>query len=283
VLVDPNDALAEHMRRMLLRFAKQVESEPTAAKVAGIVYPTEFPEDLSVIALYRSLLTQLGLRVLVGSPYNLTAGEGGKVHLLGEPIDLLVRHYKTDWWSERSTAFLDDEVATPEPLAKQLELLIAAVDRRLLAIVNPLGSVLPQNKRMMAFFWERIHLFRDEDQKTIRELVPVTMRLESAHPAMIKVQKDDWVLKSDYGAEGDEVVVGRYVTEAEWQQSLKLARPGRFIVQRYFAAEESPEGSIDNYGVFVVAGEAAGIYLRSQRGPTDTGALSVPVLVQTEG
>jgi glutathionylspermidine synthase len=279
-LLDPNDALADHMRRMLLRFFARVETRDS--KVAGIVYPTEFPEDLAVIALYRTWLEALGFRVVVGSPYNLGGSEGGKVQLLGEPIDLLVRHYKTDWWSERSTAFLDDEVATAEPLAKQLELLIAAVDSGLLAVVNPLGSVLAQNKRMMAFFWERIHLFGTADQQTIRELVPLTMRLESAHPAMIKVQKDDWVLKSDYGAEGDEVVVGKYVTEAVWQASLKLARPGRFIVQRYFSALASAEGHINNYGVFVVGGEAAGIYLRSQPGPTDAGALSVPVLLRAE-
>ena len=49
-------------------------------------------------------------------------------------------------------------------------------------------------------------------------------------------------------------------------------------MQRYFRAKEDASGSAVNYGVFVVAGEAAGLYARVQAGATDDRALSAPVL-----
>jgi hypothetical protein len=107
----------------------------------------------------------------------------------------------------------------------------------------------------------------------------VTRRLEAIHVEQLLAQKDEWVLKSDYGAEGDEVVIGKLVTAEVWKDSLAHARPGRWIVQRWFRAKEGPRGEIVNYGVFVLGGEAAGLYARVQVGATDDRALSAAVLV----
>jgi hypothetical protein len=92
-------------------------------------------------------------------------------------------------------------------------------------------------------------------------------------------EREAWVLKSDYGAEGDEVLVGRFTPREEWNAALVHAVPGRWVAQRYFAAEETAGGETINHGVYVIAGEAAGLYTRVQQGATDTRALSTPVLV----
>jgi hypothetical protein len=64
-----------------------------------------------------------------------------------------------------------------------------------------------------------------------------------------------------------------------WKESLAHARRGRGIVPRWFHAKEGAGGETVNYGVFLLAGEAAGIYARVQVGATDDRALSAPVLV----
>ena len=60
--------------------------------------------------------------------------------------------------------------------------------------------------------------------------------------------------------------------------------PARWVAQRWFEAlpETRPggEGQPLNYGVFLVAGEACGLYVRRQAGATDDHAVSVPVLVR---
>ena len=69
-----------------------------------------------------------------------------------------------------------------------------------------------------------------------------------------------------------------------WAASLRPARPGRWVAQRYFEAlpENRPGGAGQplNYGVFLVGGEACGVYVRRQAGVTDDHAVSVPVLVR---
>jgi hypothetical protein len=49
--------------------------------------------------------------------------------------------------------------------------------------------------------------------------------------------------------------------------------------EQYFAAEVDATGANVNYGVFLVAGQASGLYARVQVGATDARAKSAPALV----
>jgi hypothetical protein len=170
--------------------------------------------------------------------------------------------------------------ADAAPLAGPLHATLSAQAEARTAIVNPFGAVVPQNKRTMAFMWEHIHRFSVRAQDVIRELSPLTMRLEALHPEMLlRPRREDWVLKSDYGAEGDEVVIGRARDEATWNESLAHARRGRWVAQRFFEAEKDERGRTTNFGVFVIAGEPAGLYARRRRAGYGRAALSVPVLL----
>lgn len=274
---DPNRHLATRFAEVAELYASAV-SRSDGPRRAGIVYPTEIPEDLSLVRLYKKTFEERGWEVVLGSPFNLVHDERGLV-LFDDPISLVLRHYKTDWWGERQSAWDDEEILDPQPLEEPLEAVLAAMLDGSCAVVNPFGSVVPQNKRAMAFMWEQIHRFSRRSQETIRAHVPVTRRLEAFHVEQLAAQKDDWVLKSDYGAEGDEVVIGRLVTAEEWTASLAHARRGRWIAQRYFHAKEDTTGQAINHGVFLLAGEAAGLYARVQAGATDDRALSAPVLI----
>jgi glutathionylspermidine synthase len=278
-LVDPNGELEARFVAMVDAVAAR-ELEPGAPTAVGLVYPTEFTEDLSLVRLYKRWFEARGREIVLGSPYNL-ASEGERTLLFDTPVGVILRHYKTDWWGERQSVWDDDAVPDPEPLGRELEAIVRGMAAGNTTVVNPLGAVVPQNKRAMAFFWEQIHRFSPRAQEIIQRHIPVTARLETMHEEQLAVQREDWVLKSDYGAEGDEVIVGRHVTDEIWKASLAHARPGRWIAQRYFRARPIDEaGSIVNHGVFLVAGEAAGLYARVQVGPTDDRALSAPVLVE---
>lgn len=278
--IDPNAHLED-------AFVAMVESMmatligPSAAKTIGIVYPTEFTEDLGVIRLYKRWFEKRGYSIALGSPYNLVATEDDPtVRVFEQPVSMLFRHYKTDWWSDRASAWTDEDIADSAPLAEPLAVVLRAQAASKTVVVNPFGAVLAQNKRMMAFLWEHIHRFGSAAQDVIQSLVPYTSRLEALHPEQLRVERKDWVLKSDYGAEGEEVVIGRLVTNEEWDASLQLARKGRWIAQRYFEAVVDEAGRSTNWGVFLVGGEPAGLYARVQAGLTDANALSVPVLIQ---
>lgn len=282
-LLDPNEKLGAAFVRMVTTMKDSFVGRD-APKTAGLIYPTEFTEDLSLVRLYKRWLEGAGYEVALGSPYNLRSGgeDDSTVRVFDDPVSVLFRHYKTDWWSERASAWDDEELADTAPLHRPLLVALEAQSAKKTVTINPFASVLAQNKRMMAFLWEHIHRFSVASQDTIRELVPVSSRLESLHPELLRTRREDWVLKSDYGAEGDEVVVGKLVSSTEWEASLSHARKGRWIAQRYFDAVLDDKRRTTNLGVFLVAGAPAGIYARAQEGATDTGAVSVPVLLRLD-
>lgn len=283
-LVDPNADLERRFGAMVSILVERLV-DGAAPRTIGIVYPTEFTEDLSVIRLYRRWLEAIGFEVVLGSPYNLGIDEAAeRATLFGRPVAAIFRHYKTDGWGERASVWDDETLADALPLAAPLAAALRASAFRKTAVINPFGSVVPQNKRTMAFMWEHIHRFSTRAKGLIERHVPYTSRLETQHVERLRADREGWVLKSDYGAEGDEVVIGRETDEETWNAALAHARPGRWVAQRWFEAlpEKRPGGAGQplNYGVFVIAGEACGLYVRRSAGATDDRAVSVPVLVK---
>jgi hypothetical protein len=242
---DPNCRLADRV------FALLEDAAPRSGPLTvGIVYPTELTDDLSVIELYARWFEARGARVILGSPFNLHADGQGGVAMFGIPCSVIWRHYKTDWWGERRTVWRsEDGYADDAPLVRPLALLAGGIARGRCAVVNPFGAVLTQNKRTMALLWEEIDRFAPWARAAIRRYLPFTTRLEALPVARLRREKEAWVLKSDYGCEGEEVVMGAETSDAEWARVLDDAIPTRWIAQRRFVPRADAAGRIANYGV----------------------------------
>jgi hypothetical protein len=278
---DPNAGLEARFAALLAHFLGAVDRpDPDAPPAVGIVYPTEIAGDFGLVRLYQRWCQARGMRVVLGSPYNLRPAPGGGVAMFGTRCDLVLRHYKTDWWSERLPIWADeDPYPDAEPLTAPLALLLDACARGCAAVVNPFGAVLAQNKRMMAFLWERRALLSPAGRAAVEAHLPETVRLEAADHRRLAAEQADWVLKSDYGCEGEEVILGAAVPPDEWRACLQLALPRRFVVQRHFRARRDATGAACNHGVYLVGGRRAGLYARLSTGATDAGALSAAVEV----
>lgn len=269
-LIDPNADFERAFCDAVWRCYRKSVRDPKPAPTIGMVYPTDLPEDLSMIELYRRWFEKRGAKVVLGAPQNLSRRPKGNVALFEREIDLVIRHYKTDWWGERESPWRDGEpFPDPDPLATELLWLIEAERAGKIAIVNPFGAVLTQNKLSLAFLWAHLNKFSPENQAAIRAYIPQSLRLCDVSDARA-LRKDEWVLKSDYGCEGDEVIVGKNVSEQVWIEALEKAKPTRWILQRYFEAET--DGTIANFGIYLVAGRAAGVFTRVSKAATDYAA-----------
>jgi len=281
-LQDPNCRLGDRV------FALLRAAAPAAQPLTvGIVYPTELTDDLSLIELYTRWFEARGARVLTGSPYNLASDGRGGVALFGVPCSVIWRHYKTDWWGERRPIWRsEDTYADAEPLYQPLCLLAGAIARGRCAVMNPFGSVLTQNKRMMALFHEEMARLTPRTRALVRRYIPYSARLETLPRRQLVQQQALWVLKSDYGCEGEEVVIGAEVSAAEWRRALDDALPGRWIAQRRFVPlggqHGEADGEVANYGVYLVGGRAAGLFTRLQAGCTDRAAVCAPTVVRLQ-
>jgi glutathionylspermidine synthase len=246
----------------------------------GILYPTEFTEDLGLVLLYERWLVARGAHVVLGSPFNLRPSPSGRVALLGQPCDVFIRHYKTDWWAERAPVWLcEAPFPDAEPLTQALAMLLSAETEGKIAVLNPFGAIVAQNKRSLALMWEEQPRFSAEGQAAIARYLPPSFRLETQSLPSLRQEREAWVLKSDYGCEGEETIVGRATTQAIWEESLAQAVPGRWIVQRCFEPVRDWSGQECNLGVYLIAGAACGLYARRSVGPTDVGALSSAVRI----
>jgi hypothetical protein len=250
----------------------------------GIVYPTEMTDDLSVISLYARWFEARGARVVLGSPFNLRPDGRGGVAMFGVSCSVIWRHYKTDWWGERRPIWRSEPpYADAAPLTGPLELLAGAIARGRCSVVNPFGAVLTQNKRMMALCWEELDRFSEASRRIIRRAVPFSARLETLSVRQLWNERARWVLKSDYGCEGEEVVIGAETTPAAWADALADALPSRWIAQRRFEPLRDRRGRSVNYGVYLVGGRAAGLFTRLQARGTDRTATCAPTMVRAPG
>lgn len=88
--IDPNRDLATRFAEIAEVLAAATVSKG-APKRAGIVYPTELPEDLSLVRLYKKTFEARGWSIVLGSPYNLTHDAARGLSLFDEPISLVLR------------------------------------------------------------------------------------------------------------------------------------------------------------------------------------------------
>lgn len=273
---DPNCRLGDRVFAMVRALL------PAGAPLTvGIVYPTEMTDDLSVISLYARWFESRGARVILGSPFNVRPDGRGGVALFGVSCSVIWRHYKTDWWGERRTIWRSESPYTDAaPLSGPLDLLAGAIARGRCVVVNPFGAVLTQNKRMMALLWEEIDRFSEPARQIVRRYLPYTARLEALTALRLRAEQTLWVLKSDYGCEGEEVVIGVETTPAAWADALADALPTRWIAQRRFQPFRDRAGQSINYGVYLVGGRAAGLFTRLQSGGTDRRATCAPTIVR---
>lgn len=280
-LLNPNAQFEEHFIRMIAACHASLNSVAASLQpTIGILYPTDLPEDLSMIALYQQWFQKRGYRVVLGSPYNLRRLANGSITLFDIPIQVMIRHYKTDWWGERLPIWLDEApFSDPDPLTTQLLPLLEADAEGYVAVINPFGSVLTQNKLTMAFLWDQIERFTEATQYAIRTYLPETRRLDDMPLGM--PQRDHWVLKSDYGCEGDEVIIGPQVNEHVWKESLRESVPERWIAQRYFQPQLIDQ-TVQNFGVYLIAGQPAGIFTRLSKQATDYSAVVAPTFVNPQ-
>ena len=129
-------------------------------------------EDLSMIAVYREWLEARGCRVVLGSPFNLHDCAHGRRHVRRAAVDLLIRHYKTDWWGRAAGGVVGCRTV-PRRRAVERPAAIACWRRNTagrVSVVNPFGTVVSQNKLSMAFMWEERRRFSAAAQRWNRAL-----------------------------------------------------------------------------------------------------------------
>jgi len=191
--------------------------------------------------------------------------ENGRAVAYGRPVDIVLRHYPTEYLHElpAAGALLESGVRW----------------------LNDPRAIVAQAKSCFAALWTLLHrgdwLTRAEAE-LVERIVPPTGLASEGWLERARARPEDWVLKPVLGRYSERVVLGALASAEAWQGALDTATaaPDDWIVQAFIPPRRrwlpSPFGGRPgyvNWGVYLAGGEPAGICPRFQPTPlTDEGA-----------
>lgn len=234
----------------------------------ALLHAPGYLEDVQVVlALARELGSQGFHTHILQSPESLRWA-GGRARLAHDRnVDLaaVIRFYQAEWLAElpRSTGWR--------------ELFRGGGATR---VLNPARAVISESKRL-PLSWP----YLQSDTAAWRRLLPACLDPRELGEAM----RQDWVLKAAYANTGDRVHLGSELSQASWNQLLRVARkgPGGWVAQRRFETIAFPSrlGMLRPcVGIYVMAGQVTGAYVRFSRTQvTDAHALEAPLLLVPQG
>src|SRR5882724_7024749 len=251
------------LARAWARHVGGVESGSSAARprrrLAVLVDPAH-REEFRLAYLFGRMAGALGWEWEVVGPSNL-AVEGGRAVAYGEPVDIILRQYPTEFLHELPAAG---------------SLWNASLEGRLLWLNDP-RAVLTQAKSLFAYLWELVHqrrLLTRGEVAAVKRYIPATGL--AASPGWLDraaARPEDWVIKPVLGRYSEHVVLGALAASDEWQQALAIAaaRPDDYIIQAYLpprrpwlpSARAGRAGHV-NWGVYLAGGRFAGLCPRLQ-------------------
>jgi glutathionylspermidine synthase len=239
--------------------------EPFLRELAGLPRPLRLGfltdsyhlEDMAQMIfterLVREHLADEGVHTVIGDIKNLDFSRGHPT-LIGRRIDALYRYYP-----------FEALLARP-----QFVVIVEAVARGRLRLLNGPRGLLLQNKGLMAWIWaHRVDpIFTPAEQAAIRDHLPATWWVRELPP---DIDRPSLVIKQVFGREGEEVYLGDRMADEDW---ARVREWGTFVAQRRvathpvaavswdwkgepFAAERWP-----SVGSFAAFDEFAGVYTR---------------------
>jgi hypothetical protein len=235
---------------------------------AGLVYATGYAEDLQHMLIMGELLQKRGIKTVLASPEHLTCGRFGRPHLLGQPVDWILRFFPGEWYG-----YLGNIRDWRRAVSK-------------IPVINPLSRLLRQSKALYAL-WREEPLLDAADTALLNQYTPHTEFFQKDKTPVYLAERETWVLKKVFGRMGDAVVIGRTCPPPIWEKAVAEAAktPDAYIAQHAFIPLPVPNGTQSLFpalGVYLIDGAFAGYYSRADEvGFTTNEAYYVVTAVET--
>jgi glutathionylspermidine synthase len=221
-------------------------------------------EEFRLAYLFGGEARALGWEWDVVDPHTLMV-ENGVAVAYGRPVDIVLRHYPTEFLHELPAAS-------------------ALLESSVLWLNDP-RAIVAQAKSGFAALWTLLRdgrwLTRAEAALVDRFVPPTGLASQIGWLDRARARPEDWVLKPVLGRYSERVVLGALAASEEWQAALDTAEaaPGDWIVQafvpprrRWLPSAEGGRPGYVNWGVYLAAGRPAGLCPRFQPTPlTDDG------------
>jgi len=248
------DAAVQYARAVALILGK-------GSRIA-LVHATAYTDDRQVMLFLAERFAAEGLEPVLAGPTDLLWTKGNALLAGGGALDGIVRFFPAEWLPNTPRKHTWERYfhggATPQS--------------------NPGYSLIVQSKRF-PLVWDRLAM----NLPTWRSLLPQTR-----DPREVPWRdSEEWVLKPALGRVGEWIGIRGVTAEKEWRRIARnVARsPKYWAAQKRFAAVPANADGENLYpciGVFVIDGQACGVYGRASSAPLIDGrAQDIPILIRS--
>ncbi|RDI23110.1 hypothetical protein [Lentzea flaviverrucosa] len=261
---DPGSAFREVLRAELDRIGLGAD-----ARIAVVCAPGESPRTRGVFELLALLLEEDGYHAVAGGLDELSY-PGGEVHVAGVRVDVVLRFFLLDLVGGEA----GDRFVTP---------LLDACRHDQVVLLAPFSADLAGGKRAFALPWHREHAgdFTSAERELVARFTPwshvLTEQISTVDGQLVDAlehcaaERPRLVLKGGMSQSGQDVVMGRDLTDGQWRAAVLDGLRRQSVVQRLVEAPAEPfvEGwppvaaeRTVNWGVYVIGERYAGVMAR---------------------
>jgi glutathionylspermidine synthase len=256
---NPNRGARARFRRALASAWRRHRGGTRRRPRLAILCDPAHREEFRLAYLFGGEARALGWEWEVVDAHTLIV-EDGIVSAYGLPVDIVLRHYPTEYLHELPAAG-------------------ALLESSILWLNDP-RAVVAQAKSGFAALWTLLRrgrwLTRTEAALVERLVPPSGLASQIGWLDRARNRPEDWVLKPVLGRYSERVTLGALVPAEEWQAALTIAAasPDDWIVQAFVPPRRHWLPSADggrpgyvNWGVYLAAGKPAGLCPRFQSTP----------------
>ncbi|WP_051338090.1 hypothetical protein [Streptomyces flavidovirens] len=256
----------DHLVAELRAAAAGVGADPVSPVVALIEGPGALGDHDSVFLSIQEDMSRHGIELLLGEIQELTEGADGKLVLRGRPVDVVLRY------------FAAGQIAGDPVARAALTRVNRAHAARRSALFTPLEGALFTSKAALGL----LHLpavraaLSESERELVDRVLPRTWVLgtEGSEEALAhaRTHRAALVLKPGIGYSADGVVIGRDVTDAEWEAALEATAVRDYVAQELVVPALEPVVDpetgrtgewVANWGIFVTPRGFGGAFCRA--------------------
>lgn len=273
--LDHTDTMAHLVAGLRGAAGAVADADPVHPVVALIEGPGALGDHDGVFLSIQEDMRGHGIELLLGEIQELTEGADGKLALHGRPVDVVLRY------------FAAGQIAGDPVARAALTRLNRAHAAGRTALFTPLEGALFTSKAALGLLHrpEVRATLTEAEQDLVDRVLPRTWVLSGTVDdggdagcaealAHARAHRTSLVLKPGIGYSADGVVIGRDVTEEQWQAALERTAVRDYVAQELVVpaleqvvdpASGRTEGWVANWGVFVTPQGYGGAFCRALR------------------
>ncbi|ERI91802.1 glutathionylspermidine synthase [Clostridiales bacterium oral taxon 876 str. F0540] len=258
--INKSSANEELKSKIIKQFTKIIEdySKEHSIKTIGFLSSTYYEDWYTANTLYKTL-KELPFEFVVGSIYDCTVSESGKISLFNKELDAVYRYYPLDWFD------LEGMTDLKEALRNTLS-------------INPTHTIISQSKAFLAVMYELLDqgFYTEEESYFITKYIPKTsLDVE-------KLETYDYIVKPILSREGRGIDLAFELKEMPDENHIYQERVHTLNV------DYTVHDNIDKFqdvlypifGAYVTGTEFAGIYTRLGKFVTQNLCVYTPAFIE---